>query len=334
MIASRFKFLAAALALVLLVVLLAWIAARRRPADAFTAYGNVDIRAVTLAFRVGGRVARVAVDEGDAVHQGDPLALLDPEPLELAAREARGAADAAEARVALLHAGYRSEDIAQAEASVAERRAAALQADQQLARQQELRGTGAVASRAYDEALAAHDQAHARLDAAAAALSAMRGGYRRQEIAEAEANAARAAAARDQALEHLRDATLRAPSDGIVTTRAVEAGAIVAAGTPTLTLTLAAPTWVRIYVAEPDLGRAAPGTAVLVYTDSRPAKPYHGRIGFLSPNAEFTPKNVETEDLRTSLVYRARVAIADADGGLRQGMPVTVRLDTAGSTQP
>jgi HlyD family secretion protein len=334
MIASRFKILAAVLALAVVVTLLAWFATKRRPADDFTAYGNVDIRAVTLAFRVGGRVTRVAVDEGDAVQPGEPLALLDPEPLELAAREARGAADAAEARVALLHAGYRSEDIAQAEATLAERRAAALQADQQLARQQELRGTGAVASRAYDEAVAARDQAHARLDAAAASLAAARGGFRRQEVAEAEANAARAAAARDQALEHLRDATLRAPSDGIVTTRSVEAGAIVAAGTPALTLTLPTPTWVRIYVAEPDLGRAAPGTAVLVYTDTRPAKPYHGRIGFLSPTAEFTPKNVETEDLRTALVYRARVVVSDADGGLRQGMPVTVRLDTAGSSRP
>jgi HlyD family secretion protein len=299
-------------------------------------YGNVDIRAVTLGFRVAGRVASVAVDEGDRVQVGQELARLDTVPLELAANEARANANAIAARVQLLKSGYRTGDIAQAQAAVAERRAALANAEQQFNRQQELHGTGAVAQRVYDEAVAGRDQAQARLAAGEAALDEFKRGYRHQEIAEAEANEARATASSDQARQHLADAVLLAPSDAIVTTRSIEPGAIVAAGSPALTLTLPSPVWVRAYVGEPDLGRMAPGASVRVYTDSRPDRPYHGRVGFVSPTAEFTPKNVEMPDLRTALVYRVRVVVNDADAGLRQGMPVTVRLDEPmpASTRP
>jgi len=289
-------------------------------------YGNVDIRAVTLAFRVAGRIEKVSVDEGDAVKAGQELAQIDPVPLQQSADEAVANARAVAARAQLLKSGFRHEDIAQAKASVDERRAALLNAEQQLRRQQELNGTGAVAQRVYDDAVSTRDQARARLAVAEAALSEVERGYRRQEIAEAAANEARAAAAAAEAKQHVIDAVLHSPSDGIITTRSIEAGAVVAAGTPVLTLTLSSPVWVRIYVAEPDLGQVAPGREVLVYTDTRPDKPYHGRVGFVSPTSEFTPKNVETPDLRTALVYRARVVVADPDAGLRQGMPVTVRL--------
>ena len=106
-----------------------------------------------------------------------------------------------------------------------------------------------------------------------------------------------------------------------------------ATGATVFTVSLTRPVWVRAYASEADLGRVAPGTAVLVSTDSRRDRPYHGRIGYVSPSAEFTPKNVETPDLRTSLVYRFRVVIEDPDDGLRQGMPVTVRLPATSEPQ-
>ena len=109
-------------------------------------------------------------------------------------------------------------------------------------------------------------------------------------------------------------------------TRAVEPGSIMPVGTTALTLNLQNPVWVRAYVSEPQLGRVKPGGKVTLYTDLRPEKPYHGQIGYVSPRAEFTPKSVETADLRTGLVYRFRVVVSDADAGLRQGMPITVRL--------
>ena len=93
------------------------------------------------------------------------------------------------------------------------------------------------------------------------------------------------------------------------------------------TLTLTNPVWVRAYVSENELGQAQPGRKVLLETDSRPGKPYHGHVGFVSPTAEFTPKSVETPALRTDLVYRLRIVVTDADPLLRQGMPVTIRFD-------
>ena len=107
-----------------------------------------------------------------------------------------------------------------------------------------------------------------------------------------------------------------------------ERGAIVAAGAPVYTLTLTDPIRIRAWIAEPDLGRIAPGQAVQVTTDTRPDRPYDGRIGFISPTAEFTPRAVQTEELRARLVYRLHVIVEVGDG-LHQGMPVTVRVPEA-----
>lgn len=307
---------------------------RGRDQGVLVLYGNVDIREVTLGFRVSGRLASLQVDEGDTIREGQELARLDTVPIQLELNEARANAASIGARLALLRSGYRAEDIEQARATVAERRSSLSNAEQTLARQEQLKGTGAVAQRVYDDTLAARDQARARLKAAEEALAELSRGYRLQEIAEGEANHVRAKATAAQAEQHLEDAVLHAPGAGVVLTRAVEPGAILAAGTPVFTVSLLAPVWARIYVSEPDLGRVTPGRAVLLYTDSRPATPYHGRIGFVSPTAEFTPKNVETVDLRTALVYRARVVVADPDPALRQGMPVTVRLSTDANAQP
>jgi HlyD family secretion protein len=111
-----------------------------------------------------------------------------------------------------------------------------------------------------------------------------------------------------------------------VFTRAQEPGAILQTGTTVLTVSLQKPVWVRAYIEEPDLGRIHPGMNVQVYSDSKPGKAYEGKIGYISPRAEFTPKTVETSELRTSLVYRLRVVVENPDDGLRQGMPVTVKL--------
>ena len=124
----------------------------------------------------------------------------------------------------------------------------------------------------------------------------------------------------------LNDAEIRSPSDGVVITRAEEPGAIVPSGNTVLTVSLYNPVWVRAYISESDLGDVHPGEEVEVFTDTQPRHPYHGKVGFVSPEAEFTPKSVETTDLRTSLVYRLRIVIDDSGPELRQGMPCTVKI--------
>ncbi|KZC24538.1 secretion protein HlyD [Rhodanobacter thiooxydans] len=293
-------------------------------------YGNVDIREVELAFRQPGRLTHMAFDEGDAVTTGAVMAQLDATPYheKLAAAEAE--LQAAQAQLDKLHSGNRPQEIAQAREQVRQAQASANEAARNFERQNTLLASGASSQRLVDAARAARDQSAANLAAAQASLSLATAGFRREDIDAGQARVAAAEAALTQARTAVADATLVAPSNGIVISRVREPGSMVANSTPVYSLSLRDPVYLRAYVDEADLGRIAPGTKVRVHTDSS-ATVYHGQIGFISPRAEFTPKTVETADLRTDLVYRLRVVVSDADQGLRQGMPVTIDVDTTGA---
>ncbi|TQI79559.1 HlyD family secretion protein [Serratia fonticola] len=291
-----------------------------------TLYGNVDIRTVNLGFRVDGRLAQLAVDEGDSVQPGQQLGKLDDGPYLNALQQAEANVASASAKLALLQAGYRDEEIAQVRSEVAQRLSAFSYADSFYQRQQGLWAKKATSADALEDARTARNQAQANLQASKDKLSQYLTGNRPQEIEEAKANLAQSEAALAQARLNLQDTTLLSPSSGIVMTRAVEPGTMLSAGSTVFTLSLTHPVWVRAYINEASLGKATPGSEVQLYTDGRPDKPYHGKIGFVSPTAEFTPKSVETPDLRTDLVYRLRIIVTDADDALRQGMPVTVRF--------
>jgi HlyD family secretion protein len=298
---------------------------RARGEGGLVLHGNVDIREASLGFRVGGRIAEIAHEEGDAVKAGERLARLDPEPFQRELAEAEAQVDSLQARVDLLQAGYRPEEIAQASAVVREREVTLENAQRIFKRQAELLDTKAISQQDHDDAEARFREAEARLNSAREQLALVQAGYRKEELAQAKADLARAEAAMASSELRLQDATLLAPTNGVVLTRAQEPGAVVPAGATVLTLSLSQPVWVRAYVSEPDLGRVHPGMAMEVVTDSRPGKPYRGQVGYISPRAEFTPRNVETPELRTSLVYRLRIVVDNPDEGLRQGMPVTVR---------
>jgi HlyD family secretion protein len=168
------------------------------------------------------------------------------------------------------------------------------------AREKKLSGTGASSKDRYENAVAARDAAKASLDKVMADLS--------------------------QATLRIQDTSLYSPSDGVVLTRAVEPGTMLAANSSLLTISLTNPVWVRAYISESELGKAKQGTQVRIYSDSYPEKSFEGKIGFVSSTAEFTPKTVETSDLRTDLVYRLRIVVQDPAHELRQGMPVTVKF--------
>ncbi|HII4615438.1 efflux RND transporter periplasmic adaptor subunit [Aeromonas hydrophila] len=211
-------------------------------------------------------------------------------------------------------------------AELAAAEAAALEAEQQWRRQRALAATGAISRGQLDTARSQRDQTQAQVRAAREQLGQLETGYRPEEIAQSDAQLQGAKAALASAELALADAVLTAPSDGILLTRAIETGSMVQPGATAFNLSLTAPVWVRAYVEEPWLGHFPSGARVTLTTDSRPDKPYQGVVGFVSPTAEFTPKSVETPDLRTHLVYRLRIVVQDPDSALRQGMPVTVRL--------
>ncbi|MEK7953491.1 efflux RND transporter periplasmic adaptor subunit [Luteolibacter soli] len=318
--------------------------------------GNVDIRGVDLGFRVSGRIAEVLKDEGDAVKTGELLARIDKEPYEnelaqanAAEAQARAALAQAKATLAqakadadLKRAGYRTEEIEQARATRAQATVTMDNAQRIYDRQSELVKSKGVSRQNFENAEASFHEAEQRLKLADANLRQLESGFRKEEVAAAEAavgaaqagvGSAEAAVAQAEAAVktseiRLGDTDLKSPSDGIVITRALEPGAIVQAGPTVLSLSLENPVWVRAYVHEPDLGKFPPGTKVSLVTDGAPDHVFHGTVGFVSPRAEFTPKTVETKELRTSLVYRLRVVVDDTDGSLRQGMPVTVSLDS------
>lgn len=289
-------------------------------------HGNIDIREVNLAFRVAGRVQQVLVDEGSVVKQGDLLAQLDNEPLRNALASAQASLQAVTARNALLHQGYRAEDVAQAKLRLQAAQSNLQEAERQLKRQRELALEGGSAQRTFDAAQTQHEQAQAQMRIAEQQLKSLQGGFRKEEIAESDAQLAQVKANFDSAQLALKDSSLLAPSDGMILTRAIEKGSMVQAGAPAFNLSLTQPVWARVYASDLQLARFASGSKVLLRSQARPDKPYHGTVGFVSPSAEFTPKSVETADLRTSLVYRLRVVVQDADKELRQGMPISVSL--------
>lgn len=238
-------------------------------------YGNIDIRDVSLGFRVFGRLEKMLFEEGDRVKAGEVMAVLDKRPYQ----------DALQA----------------ATADVEQKRVAHKNAVRIASRREALVKTQATSKEEAETTQATRDQSLAAFHVS-------------------EAN-------RDTAQTNLNDTEILAPSNGVILSRIKEPGSILNPGDSVYILSLDEPIWARVYVSEPDLGRIFIGMKAKVYTDSQPDKPYEGQIGFISPTAEFTTKTVETEELRTKLVYRLRVIIPKPDALLKQGMPVTVVID-------
>ena len=319
----------AALAVLLLGALAGYFWHQHRAADPnaeLSLSGNVDVHQVELAFRVTGRIARLEAQEGDRVASGAVLAQLDRVPFETDVAAAQADAAQAQAQLEKLQHGYRSEEIAQARAMVAQRAADLANARVTLKRQQELVAAGLVTHQQIDDAQARVAQSEAQLAGARDQLTLEQRGSRPEDIDSARAMLAAAQARLAKTQTALADATLLAPSAGIISVRAREAGAMVQAGQTVYTLTLNDPVWIRAYVPQPRLGRIKPGMTVSVNIDSMPGKQYQGTVGFISPDAEFTPKSVQTDQVRDDLVYRIRVIAQDPDNVFRQGMPVTVHV--------
>jgi HlyD family secretion protein len=302
---------------------LGWLPERTKE---FALYGNVDIRQVSLGFRVNGRLASLAVDEGDMIKSGEVLGKLDATPYEAAVASAEANVAALQATLDKLKAGPRPTEIAQAQASYDESLAALSNANIAYDRARQLRPQGTISEANLDQATANRAMAAARADSVNQALKLLQEGTRVEDIAAAEAQLKAAQSALVSARISLADTELRAPNDGVILSRVREPGAIVSPADTVYVLSLTQPVWVRSYVAEGDLGRLQPGMKVQVTSDTHPDKPYDGTIGFISPVAEFTPKSVETPELRTDLVYRLRIVIDKPGPDLRQGMPVTVHF--------
>jgi membrane fusion protein PltH len=293
-------------------------------------YGNVDLRQVDLAFNNSERIAQVLVQEGDRVTRGQVLARLDTSRLKPQVATAEAVVAAQRAVVDKLHHGSRPQEIAQAQANVAAAKADQVNAEQQsqrLAALAKLNAGRAVSEQDVENATAALDAAQAHLAVAAKALELAVLGPRAEDVAQGEAQLHADQAQLDLLRSELADSELLAPSDAIVRSRLLEPGEMVSPQRPVLSLAIVDPKWVRAYASEPDLGKIHPGAKASVSTDSAPDRTLPGWVGFIGSVAEFTPKTVQTTELRSSLVYEVRVFVQDPRDELRLGMPATVRLD-------
>lgn len=301
---------------------------REKDPNRIRLYGNVEIRQVLLGFRVSGRVEAVYREEGERVASGDLLGILDPVPYRIKRSEAQGAMLQAKATLEKLHRGFRTEEVQEAAAQRDRVRASLDLAEKDYSRISNLFAKKAIARSDLDRASSQRNALRAELAAAENALALMREGYRKEDIEAAEA-AYEAASARFAAAENaLSDTELRSPAEGTILTRVTEPGTVVGAGQVVYALALERPVQVRAYIPEPQLGRVRVGMPARIFTDSSPT-PIEGTLTFISPTAEFTPKQVQTEDLRTDLVYRARILVEDdRDGRLKNGMPVTVLMES------
>jgi HlyD family secretion protein len=289
-------------------------------------YGNVDIRQVQLAFNDAERITALHAQEGDRVQAGQLLATLDSQRFAASVADSEAKAAAQRETVARLVAGNRPEEIRKAKADMEVAKASLRNAQVTFDRIQDLRTRQVVPAQDLDNSRAALDVATAQLASLKETYDLMVLGPRQEDIAAAKATLQANEAELKLAKQDLTNAKLYAPTNGIIQDRLLEPGDMASPQKPVFTLALNDPLWVRAYVSETDLGKIQQGMKAEVTTDSFPDKRYEGWIGFISPTAEFTPKTVETAEVRTKLVYQVRVFVQNPEGELRLGMPAVVRL--------
>ena len=315
-----------------------WLFQKHTPGDAITIYGNVDIRQVQLAFNDSERIDKLLVDEGSAIRAGQLVAQLVQRRFLDAVAQDEATVAAQQQVVARLLAGSRPEevaearaDVAAAQADVARAQANVTNAEQLYRRQQTLSKQQYVSLQIRDDAQRSYLAEQADLEAKRQALAAKEQvlrlaviGPRKEDIAAAQATLKAETAALGLAQKELADTQLYAPADGVIQNRILEPGDMANPQTPVFTLALDNPVWVRAYLPEPEMGKVALGMLAWIESDSFPGQRFPGWIGYISPVSEFTPKNVETTQLRSQLVYRVRVYACNPDHRLRLGMPATV----------
>ncbi|WP_455365368.1 efflux RND transporter periplasmic adaptor subunit [Kaarinaea lacus] len=293
--------------------------------------GTVEAREVDLAFQVGGRISQLDADEGRWVKEGDVVAALDPTDLQLALQQATATANAAKANLDALKAGTRRQELRVAEADLQKAQSQLNYAKAEVKRVSFLVPKKLASDEQLEQAQLQYEVALASVEQAKQNLSLLREGPREEDIQRAEQEFVARTEAVEITKQQLVYATLISPVTGMVTVRLSEAGEVVAPGQSIVRIAKTAQPWVRAYLNETQLGKVRVGQAAQVKTDGSPEKTFTGKLTFISPVAEFTPKTVETKELRVDLVYRIKVEVDNPKGILKIGMPVDVILEASES---
>jgi HlyD family secretion protein len=291
------------------------------------ASGHIEATEVHLAAKVGGRLVEAPLEEGDRVRAGDLVARLETVDAEHRLARARATVEAADAQLRLLLAGTRAEDLRRAEDRLAQARAELDAAARDLARLEGLADRGSATEKARDDARTRREVAERSVAAARAQLDKLISGPRSQEIEVARAQRAAAEAQVAEVSQQIVDATVLAPRDGVITERVAEPGEVLPPGAAISVMVDLARPWLDVWVGEPSLAKIRLGDGVEVRIDGHDA-PLDGTVAFVSDVAEFTPKNVQTPEERAKLVFRVKVALDNADGLFKPGMPADAWFGT------
>jgi HlyD family secretion protein len=284
------------------------------------ASGHIEATEIRLAAKVGGRLLEAPFDEGNTINAGDVVARLETVDAEHQLAQARANAEAADAQLRLLLAGSRAEDLRRAEDQMAQAQAEFDAARRDLDRLSGLADRGSATEKSRDDAATRKEIAERAVAAARAQLDKLVAGPRRQEIEAARAQRASAEALVAAVEQQITDATVLAPTGGVVTTRVAEPGEILPPGATIAVLTDLARPWLTVWIDGPSLSQVILGQQVTVLIDGSD-RVFEGTVSFISPVAEFTPKNVQTPDERAKLVFRVKVQLANSEGIFKPGMP-------------
>lgn len=307
--------------------------------DGLVLYGNVDNRQLQLAFLIPERIAELIPEEGETVRKGELLETLETVRIEndVAAAEAavasrKAAVDAARAAYEKARNGSRPEYVAMARNASAAVSAKLRAAEADWRRQSALLSDDAVSVQIQESAEAEYLFLKSALEVVRSALDRLTAGERAEDVAAAkakfeQAKAELALAEAELAIrkQKLADSKLFAPSDGVIRNRLLEPGELAGPNRPVFAMTAISPKWIRVFLRESDLPKVKPGDRAIVRFDGA-ERDFEGWIGFISSTAEFTPKNIETPELRTTLVYEARIFVKDPENRLKLGAPATAIL--------
>jgi HlyD family secretion protein len=313
-----------------------WLFHRDDRSGAIVLYGNVDLRQVDLPFNDAERIAEVLVEEGTKVKAGQVLARLDSGRLLPRVQQAEARVAVQSEALRKLRNGARPEEVAQARAAVNAAQAEAANARSQFERLRSISDESkgrAVSPQDLEAASTAARMSEAQAENVRKALELTLAGPRTEDIDQAKAQLDAAQADLALLKRQLADVELVSPTDGVIRNRLMEPGELATPQRPVFSIAIANPKWVRAYLSEGDLSRIKVGAPASVTVDSAAGSPIQGTVGFISSTAEFTPKTVQTEELRTSLVYEVRVFVTDSEDRLRLGMPATVSIDPAAPVQ-
>lgn len=285
-------------------------------------YGNVDVRTVSLAFRVSGRLETLNFDEGEKLKKGDVIATIENSIFKENLNQINAQINLQEIQIQKLEKGYRIEEIEKSKAKLSEVKANLDRINKDFQRAQTLLKSNSISEQSYDNTKAQALDLQAQYDYAKSSLELLQNGYEKEDILSAKATLESLKAQKNILQINYDDTVLYSPVDGTIITKVYEAGSIVNSSQTIVEIAKSDEFWVRSYLSEKYLGIVKAGMKAVITTDGN--KTYEGVVSFISPLAEFTPKTVQTEDLRTDLVYRFRIIVNNVDDNLKQGMPVTI----------